>query len=202
MTSSETDAGSSRRLTQAGVGLRSRGLAPALAFAVSPLIALPSAAAENLVLIPDYALFGLFGEGGIGTLWVMLIGFVVLIFPLNALLFQPIFRALDARAARIEGAKARSAQLENEADQVLDRYESAVRGARIEAEAARQAQLGQAREEQAVLTAQARSAAEVEIDGARAELARSLEDARTTLRAAADDLATSAAEQVLGRALS
>lgn len=159
-------------------------------------------ASEDLVLIPDYALFGLFGLGGLGTLWIMLIGFVVLIFPLNALLFQPIFRALDARAERIEGARARSTQLENEADEVLERYETAVRGARIDAETARQAQLGEAREEQAALTAQARSNAEAELERTRAELARSLDDARATLRSAADDLATQAAEQVLGRTLS
>jgi F-type H+-transporting ATPase subunit b len=159
-------------------------------------------ASENLVLIPDYALFGLFGQEGIGTLWIMLAGFVVLIFPLNSLLFQPIFRALDARAERIDGARERSVQLENEADQVLERYESAVRSARVEAEAARQAQLGEAREEQATLTTQARTDAEAELERAREELARSLEDARATLRSAADELATQAAEQVLGRTLS
>ncbi len=165
-------------------------------------LATPSTASENLVLIPDYALFGLFGQEGIGTLWIMLIGFVLLIFPLNSLLFQPIFSALDARAARIAGARARSVQLEKEADEVLDRYESAVRGARIEAEAARLAQIAQAREEQATLTAQARNDAEANLEAARADLARSLDDARATLRSAADDLATQAAERVLGRTLS
>lgn len=175
-----------------------------LAFAASLLESATAAAAENLVLIPDFALFGAFGQdgGGIGALWVMLIGFVVLIFPLNALLFQPIFRALDARAERIQGARARSVKLQEEADAVLDRYETTIREARIEAEAGRQTQLAAAREEQVGLTAAARSEAEQELERARGELGRSLEEARATLRASAEDLATAAAEQILGRPLS
>ena len=207
MTSSQIDAGSESRPTPGSptrwcVAASRVGWIAIVAVAAGMTLATPSMASENLVLIPDYALFGLFGLEGIGTLWIMLVGFVLLIFPLNGLLFQPIFRALDARAERIAGARARSVQLENEADEVLERYETAVRGARVEAEAGRQAQLGQAREEQAALTAQARSEAEAELERARADLGRSLEDARATLRAAADDLATQAAEQVLGRTLS
>lgn len=165
--------------------------------------AMPASAAEELVLIPDYALFGLIaGEPGIGKLWVMVIAFAVLVFPLNALMFRPIMRALDARAERIAGARARSLQLEAEADSVLERYETAIREARQEAEATRQSQLAGAREEQAELTTRARSEAENELVSARAELATSLEEARASLRSSTEELATAAAEQVLGRALS
>ncbi len=169
---------------------------------VYALSASPIRAADKLELIPDYALFGLFGtENHLGLLWIMLIGFVLLIFPLNALIFQPIFRAIDARADRIAGARERSEQLERDADTVLDRYETAIREARAESEATRQAQLARAREEQQALTGQARSEAEGELERARAELGRSLESARSGLRASAEELATAAAEQVLGRAL-
>ncbi|MCA9503617.1 MAG: ATP synthase F0 subunit B [Spirochaetaceae bacterium] len=182
--------------------MRSRSLAAASLIAAAALVAQPTQASENLVLIPDANLFGLFGLGeGLGALWIMLIGFVVLIFPLNQLIFKPIFAALDARAARIQGARERSAQLERDADAVLDRYETAIREARSESEAARQHQLGRAREEQIALTTQARSEAEREIERARNDLGRSLEDARATLRASAEDLARAAAERVLGRAL-
>ena len=142
------------------------------------------------------------GEPGLGTLWVMLIGFVVLIYPLNSLMFQPVFRALDARAERIAGARSRSEQLEEEADSVLERYESTIREARTEAVGKRQAQLGTAREEQAALAAAARGESEEELARARAELANSLEEARNTLRQSAEGLASAAAEQVLGRPLS
>ena len=177
------------------------GLASGLASSV--LLAGSAGASENLVIIPDARLFGLFNMGeGLGSMWIMLIGFLVLVFPLNVLIFQPIFRALDARAERIQGARDRSSQLEQEANEVLERYESAIREARVDAEAARQAGLTAAREEQATMTAQARSEAETELTRARTEMTRSLDEARATLRASAEDLATAAAEQVLGRTLS
>jgi len=176
---------------------------------VATLVATPTFAADSLQLIPDLDLFGALDgvagyedDGGLGAMWVMLISFVLLIFPLNALIFQPIFRALDERADRIQGARDRSGQLEQEADSVLERYESAIRDARAESEEARQAQLATAREEQTSLTTDARSSAEGELDRARTELNQSLEEARATLRASADDLATAAAERILGRPLS
>jgi F-type H+-transporting ATPase subunit b len=170
---------------------------------LAALHANPAVASDKLELIPDYALFGLIGgEPGLGTMWIMMIGFVVLIFPLNVLIFQPIFRVIDARADRIQGARDRSTQLQSEADNVLDRYESAIRDARAASEETRQNQLASAREEQATLTMQARGEAETELERARTSLKDSLEAARTALRADAEDLANAAAEQVLGRPLS
>ena len=166
------------------------------------VIARPAAASDNLELIPDYGLFNWIGESYFGDLWIMIIGFVLLIIPLNEMIFKPIFQSLDARAARIEGARSRSTLLQNEANNVLERYESAIQTARGESEESRQAQLTIAREEQVTLTSQARTEAEGDLVRARADLGRSLEEARTTLRASAEELATAAAEQVLGRPLS
>ncbi len=148
-------------------------------------------AADTLVLIPDLT-----------VLTVMLVGFVVLIFPLNALLFRPIFRALDARAERIAGARDRSESLQRDADDVLERCEIAIREARSDAEAARQSQLESARADQVERTANARAEAERILDNARGELEASLGEARAQLRQQAEDLARSAAERVLGRTLS
>ena len=165
-------------------------------------------ASETLNLVPDYALFGLIkpgliaDESGLGALWIMLAAFAVLVIPLNALIFQPIFRALDARTERIQGARTRSEHLQRAADSILLRYQAAVRETRGEAEAARKLEIARAREEQVVLTSQAKHAAERQLEGARSDLALSLESARAGLRASADDLARAAAEQVLGRALS
>lgn len=158
---------------------------------VSGLVAQPVFASDKLVLVPDPVILS-----------IMIVAFVLLIFPLNQLIFKPIFRSLDERDARIQGAHSRSNQLDHDADEVLERYESAIREARGEAEQTRQTQLTLAREEQVTLTAQARGEAEGELERARAELGQSLEEARVLLRSSAEDLATAAAEQVLGRALS
>ena len=163
-----------------------------LTILASTLVASPAAAAGSLELLPDFS----------GPLPVMLLIFVLLIFPLNALIFKPIFSALDARAERIAGARERSKQLQRDADDVLTRYETAIREARAESEAARQQKLETAREEQARLTTEARGAAEAELERARGELEQSFDEARATLRSSAEDLAQAAAERVLGRTLS
>ena len=166
------------------------------------LIADHASASDNLQLLPDFGLFNWFGESYFGDLWIMIIGFVLLVYPLNQLIFKPIFQSLDDRAERISGARKRSVDLQKQADAVLDRYETSIREARGESEEARQAGLLRAREEQATLTAEARSEAERELVKARAELGRSLEEARASLRSSAEELAGAAAVQVLGRALS
>ena len=84
------------------------------------IFAEPARASGDLVLIPDPQL-----------LVIMLVGFAILIFPLNVLLFKPVFAALDARANRIEGARKRSGQLDRDADSVLESYEAAIREARV-----------------------------------------------------------------------
>ena len=159
--------------------------------AILGLLAQPAMASDNLELLPDPTILA-----------IMIVSFVALIYPLNQLIFKPIFQSLDERAARIDGARGRSTQLQSDADEVLERYESAIRLARGESEQARQGQLALAREEQASLTTQARGEAEVELERARDELGQSLEEARASLRSSAEDLAKAAAEQVLGRALS
>ncbi len=202
MTSSACGAASVKR----GRSLRDRATASgasAIGLAFTALGPNPAFASDKLELIPDFAFFGLIADKpGLGSLWIMIIGFVALIFPLNQLIFQPIFRVLDARAERIQGARDRSTQLQREADNVLDQYETAIREARAESETTRQGQLVTAREEQASLTTEARREAESELERARASLSESLEEARANLRADAEDLATAAAERVLGRALS
>ncbi len=156
------------------------------------LAATPALASSKLELVPDF----------FGKLPIMLIGFVALIFPLNALLFQPIFRVLDERAERIAGARERSEKLQRDADEVLIRYEAAIREARLDSESARQAKLEIVRGEQAELTAAARGEAEREIESARGEMNQAIAEARASLRASAEGLAQAAAARVLGRTLS
>ena len=81
--------------------------------------AAPAHAAEGLVLVPE------------GTLLVVLIAaFAALVFPVNALVFKPLFRVLDEREARIGGARARAAEIEVEANALLERYRDAIRDSR------------------------------------------------------------------------
>jgi len=160
------------------------------ALAIALFVALPAqAAGASLEIFPDQRIFYL------------IVLFVLLIFPVNKLLFHPIFRVLDERDARIAGARKRADEVGAEAEATLGRYRSAVRSAREEAEGGRKQVLEEARREQAQLTGSVRSEAEAEINRAREEVAGALDDARSQLREQAQELAREAATRVLGRSL-
>ena len=68
-----------------------------LALAIGLLVVFPvQAAGDSLEIFPDERIFYL------------IVLFVLLVFPVNKLLFHPIFRVLDERDARIEGARKRA----------------------------------------------------------------------------------------------
>jgi F-type H+-transporting ATPase subunit b len=160
----------------------------AAGFFLPLMAAAPARAAGSLSLEP---------EGSV--LIVLLVGFVLLIFPLNRLIFRPLLKVVDERDAKIEGARRRASQLEEEATASIRKYRGAIREAREEAEAGRRVRLEAARSEQGSITGEARGEAEQEIARARSEIAASLDEARTSLRGASEELALVAAERILGR---
>ena len=166
-------------------------LAGAGALVFGLLAATPAQAAAGLTLFPQW-----------GLLLILLVGFVVLVFPLNALIFKPLFRVLEERDERIAGARARAAQLESDAEELLGRYRKAIAEVREACERDRRSQLEVARGEQTALTDTARSEAESVLAAGRGDLENWLGDARETLRDDAEPLARMAAAQVLGRNLS
>jgi len=158
--------------------------------ALASLWTTPALAAGELVLIPQ-----------IPMVVMLLVLFVLLIFPVNALIFKPIFSALDERDSRIQGARQRADYIRKETSDVLQRYEASIRQARSDSEGVRKEQISAARDEQQSIAGAARQDAEAKVELARGELATSLDEARTTLRSSAEDLARAAAEQILGRSV-
>jgi F-type H+-transporting ATPase subunit b len=162
------------------------------AFAAISLLAGDALASEgDLVLFPDPVMLG-----------ILVALFLLLVYPVNQLIFRPIFRVLDERDAKIAGTRKRAEKLFGEADEVLARYEGSVREVRAEAEQARKQVLEGARGDGGSKTAQARTEAEHEVAGARAEIAAALDVARGELRAQTEGLAREVAAQALGRRLS
>jgi F-type H+-transporting ATPase subunit b len=131
----------------------------------------------------------------------LLLLFVAIIVPLNALLFRPLLRTLEQRGEKIDGARARASAFSKEADAVLGRYETAVSAARRDAENVRRETLETARVEQARIGSAARATAEREVAQARAGVASALDSARSALRGETQRLAQDVAAKVLGRPL-
>jgi F-type H+-transporting ATPase subunit b len=168
------------------------GFGRAAAWACLALLvpSLASAAEHGLELVPDPRL-----------LIPLIVFFVLLIAPANALVFKPLLRVLDEREARTAGTRAKAQRLEQEAAAILARYEAAVRETREQGERDRRTLLSEVRSEAQREIGVARQDAEARLESARGEIAASLESARGALRGQAQELARQAASQVLGRAL-
>jgi len=172
-------------------------------FAATLLLAGEALASEgNLVLFPGQDQHGDWSLPAFLEFGFLILFFLVLVYPVNKMIFKPIFRVLDERDARIAGTREKAEKLFVNADEVLARYEGSVREVRAEAESARKQVLAAARGDGGSRTAQARSEAEREVAGARDEIANALDAARGELRAQTEGLARDVAAQALGRPLS
>lgn len=170
---------------------RREWLAPSALGWLLVLAAAPAhASGGGLKLVPDVPL-----------LLLLLVVFVLLIFPTNALLFRPIFRVLDARDEKISGTRRNAERLTKEAEAVAARYEEAIGEARVRIDADRKQRLESARHDSAEATAEARQSAESELERARGELTHSLETVRGSLASQVQELAREAAARLLGRPL-
>ncbi len=168
------------------------GLAVGLLLAAAPAIAAGGhGGGHDLVLFPEWA-----------ELVPLLLLFLLLIPLVNGLLFKPVFRILDAREERIDGARRRAGRLEQDAAAVLERYRVAVSEVRAESDAERKTTLEAARRAQAELVAGERVAAEHRMEAARREIDGALGSAREGLRRDVESLAREAAARILGRSLS
>ena len=157
----------------------------------------PSLAAVGFALMAEPALATAKHGGGHD-----LVLFLLLIPLVNELLFKPVFRLLDAREERIDGARRRAALLEHDAAAVLERYRAAVSEVRAESDAERKATLEAARQTQAEQIARERVEAERRMEATKREIDGALESARESLRRDVEALAREAATRILGRALS
>jgi F-type H+-transporting ATPase subunit b len=168
------------------------GAAVLSATAVLLLIAAPASASEgDLVLTPDLPM-----------LLALMAFFIALIFPVNALLFRPIFAVLDAREDKIAGTRARAEKLVAEAEKVLQRYQASVRETREAAEQERRNELASAKSVASEQLTDARGDAERQIAQARREIQSALGSARASLRGDAEALAREAGTRILGRNVS
>jgi len=147
-------------------------------------------AAADLVLIPHAP-----------TLVGLVLFFIGLVVVTNALIFKPIFQALDDRTQRVEGARHRAEELDQESDALLQRFETSLREARAEAESKRKNELGHAREQQLGMAEEARAQAEHGVEEARAQLEAALVTAREGLDANSREIARAVAARVIGREL-
>jgi F-type H+-transporting ATPase subunit b len=130
-----------------------------------------------------------------------LVIFLLLIYPVNRLLIQPLLHLVEERESRTSGALDRATALETQTRETGAQIEARLNEGRSRAQARRAAILAEAeREERALLQAASNDAAG-SIETVRSAVAAELAGARTALEADARTLAREAASRLLGRAI-
>ncbi len=162
-----------------------------LAGAILVGLALPAEAhAADLNLIPE-----------VGIVATNVALFLLLIYPVNRLLVQPLLRVLDERAARTSGALAQSQKLVDDSRAARTELEAGLADARARAQVRRNAILGDGETEERALLDAARAEATRAIESVRRSVEAELGEARTALQNDARTLAREAATRILGRAV-
>ena len=135
----------------------------------------------------------------ITTLWV--VGFLLLCtFLLNTLVFQPILRIIDARAAAVRGARELADSAAHKATAAAAEYDQKLNAARAEVYRQMDDMRKSALDKRAELLASTRSTVEQELKTAMARVQQESHEARAALDRDAANLAGAIVSRVLGRA--
>ena len=133
------------------------------------------------------------------TLIYQIVGFFVLLFILNRLLYTPIQKVLEEREQSIDGTLREAETIETNLEEKLAAYDKRIQEAKVKAqeERARVRQEGVDREREIIEEVRKSTAEEMErVDR---EISRNTVDAMTRLKEESGGLASAVAEKILGR---
>ena len=135
----------------------------------------------------------------ISTLWVVFF-LLLCTWLLNTLIFQPILKVIDARAAAVKGARDLADTAAARAADATARYDAEVSAARTEVYAQIDATRKAALDRRAQMLAETRTLVEQETKEATATVTRESAAAREALERDAHDMSRAIVTRVLGRA--
>jgi F-type H+-transporting ATPase subunit b len=149
---------------------------------------LPLGFAENSIqLVPD------------GTLLLHILIVLVMVYVLNATLFKPINRILEAREKRTRGRLSEAQEILRSVSEQLTEYERSLRQARGEAYSFAEHERARAMQERQVKVNQMRQQLAESIAGEKEAISRQAEEARTLLEAESRRIASEIGSRVLSR---
>ena len=150
----------------------------------------PLGFAENSIqLVPD------------GTLFLHVLIILVMVYVLNATLFRPINRILEAREKRTRGRLTEAQEILSNVSEKLAEYERALRAARTEAYALAERERAAAMQERQKAIDEMRAQLAASTAAEKEAIKGQAEAARTTLEADARRIAEEIGSRVLGRTI-
>jgi F-type H+-transporting ATPase subunit b len=148
----------------------------------------------------DYALWPLFGDH-IGTLWIQLASFLVLLFILNIILYKPIRGVLAKRDEETNSLQRTIEDYLSRSEQNENIIEEAKVQARKEGSAEKENLKGQGIEEEKGILQEAASSAEEKVGIAKKEIEMKIADVQKSLEDQLAVFSNELAEKVLGRSI-
>jgi F-type H+-transporting ATPase subunit b len=149
---------------------------------------LPLGFAENSIqLVPD------------GTLLLHILIILVMVYVLNATLFKPINRILEAREKRTRGRLSEAQQILGSVSEKLAEYERSLRQARAEAYSFTEHERAGAMQQRQVKLNEMRQQLTDSIAGEKEAISRQVEEARTLLESESRRIASEIGSRVLSR---
>ena len=135
------------------------------------------------------------------TFVLMMVVFAALIVVLRPLLFEPVLRVFEERERRTEGARATARQMQEEAGELLSRYERELAKVHGVAREERDRARAETARLEGELMVQARDAASRIVEEGQERIQRERRQIEFALGRESERLARSVAEAVLGRSL-
>jgi len=120
---------------------------------------------------------------------------------MRQLVFAPVLKALDARAAKTRDARRDAQALSARAAELGSRYDEEMAAARAKASSARAALRSEGLQQREAVVAEARAAAGEQAEATRAQVEKDFTAARASMLAQVDDLARQVAARLLGRGI-
>lgn len=133
------------------------------------------------------------------TMGFVILNFFILVALLYGLLWEPVTKMLDERAASIRKDIEQASASREDAEKLKARYEQAIANARVEAGRLRQEKVREADEEKDKIIKHAREEARRLLDDAQAQIAAAIADAKHELRKDIGAVAVQIAQQILAR---
>ncbi len=135
------------------------------------------------------------------TLILQFINFIVLLYLMNKILFQPLRKVMEERHETIAGSHAHARDLQADIDEKMSRYQQQLAQAKKMANDERAQLRRLASEEESKMIASAQSNANVRMDQIREQVAKESGRANQTLKEQSAILAQQIATKILGRPL-
>lgn len=133
------------------------------------------------------------------TFFVQVLNFLVLIFILNKILYKPILRILDERDERVAGGQEKAKKLVEEGQSIFGAYNQKLYNAKIEAMTIKNATRKEAVDQANKIIDEARKNAEEIVLDVQKEMAEEIARVRKELEPELGVMASTIAQQILGR---